>query len=376
MVKRFIPSSIRSLRHHRAALLLRRFPFFSGLFGVLCGTAMVRLLGGGSAHHPHHALLAEQQCPEWDLTAAVQKQAQSNYCVRHFTGRPPRPDVVNARLHLPAAGAAQYPFFVYEAGDYVSGSIRGSGHWEPEIAAALVEALTRVAEAKGLPREQVHLLDVGGNVGSHTVYVQAAGFCVVAFEPLLPNEDIIRSNLCVADPEQRRVIFFNKGLGAEKDVCTFYSNSANQGDGVLYCGGERPSNDAYLSRGRVEVGRLDDILLPCRGGTRLPPGMVFGAMKMDVESFEPRVVEGGRKFLAAARIPFVVFEINRLMAEERRSVLQVFYDLGYQASGQGFFEGEFGQPEDLTGVDNAFMVLPLEGGEGERRRRHQGKRRE
>ena len=337
------------------------FPFLAGLLGVVCGTLLLNVIGlfGGGMRPfaPHSLTLAEQQCPEWAMTAAVQRQAQHDYCVRRFTGRPPRTDIAKARLTLP--GNTTQDFFVYTRSDIVSGRIRGTGAWEPHMSTGLVDALSRVVEARGLPRERVHLLDIGANLGSHTVYAQAAGFSVVAFEPMLLNEDIIRSNLCVADPKQERVTFFTKGLGTEDGVCTFYSHQTiNQGDGVLKCDGTRVNNDYYVDQGQVEVRRLDDILLPCRGGRRLPPGIVFGAMKMDVEGFEPLVLQGARRFLAQARIPFIAFEIGRLEEAKRRSVLRFFYDLGYRASSEGFV-GEMGQPEDFGGVEDVFLALPL-----------------
>ena len=349
-------------RHAAAPKRSLTFPFLAGLLGVVCGTLLLTLIGGSMHPYdvlPHSLALAEQQCPEWAMTAALQKQAQHDYCVRRFTGRPARPDIAKTLLHLP--GGATQDFFVYNQADIVSDSIRGSGAWETHMSTGLVTALTRVAKARGLPRKQVHLLDIGANLGSHTVYAQAAGFPVVAFEPMLLNEDIIRSNLCVADPKQERVTFFTKGLGAEDGVCTFYSHQTiNQGDGILRCDGTRIDASGYVSQGQVEVRRLDDILLPCRGGRRLPPGMVFGAMKMDVEGFEPHVLDGARGFLAAARIPFIVFEIGRLEEAKRRSVLRFFYDLEYQAGTQGFVSG-LGQPEDLKGVEDVFLALPLEG---------------
>ena len=106
----------------------------------------------------------------------------------------------------------------------------------------------------------------------------------------------------------------------------------------------------------MEIVRLDDVLLPCNGGKELPPGMVFGAMKMDVEGFEPHVLKGGESFLTRARIPFIVFEIGRMSQEQRKGVLKFFYGLGYQASTQGFFQG-LGRPEDLPGVEDVHLVL-------------------
>jgi hypothetical protein len=101
----------------------------------------------------------------------------------------------------------------------------------------------------------------------------------------------------------------------------------------------------------MEVVRLDDILLPCG---LLPPGVVFGAMKMDVEGFEPQVLKGGEKFLAQAKIPYVVFEIGRMKESERKSVLRFFYSLGYTVEGGHL-------PEDLPATEDVVLVLPSEG---------------
>ncbi len=337
--------------------------FLLGLGGVVCGAVLVNLMGigGGARTYGSGLFLASDPCPQWELTAAVQKQVQHDYCVRRFNGKPPRPDIAKTQLNLQDGRAAE--FFVFTRSDIVSGSIDKSGGWETDVSNALVDALGEVAEAKGLSPGAVHLLDIGANVGSHTVYVQAAGFPVVAFEPMPLNEDIIRSNLCAADPEQARVTLFTKGLGAEAGRCVQYSHEGiNQGDGKVYCNGAKPNHPPhipYIYQGQVEVVPLDQLLLPCHGGTALPPGMVFGALKMDVEGFEPQVLKGARGFLAEARVPFVVFEIGLLGKEDRRSVLRFFYDLGYQVSSQGFWDG-LGQPEDVAGVNEVYLALSLD----------------
>ena len=357
------PSLRMMIRNPNAVMM-----FVCGLAGAICVTILVNLVGAPAGSQGPHSLMAtgnpspEQDavastCPEWDLVAAVQKQMQREYCTRHFDGNPCRTDISKTKLHLPDSTSVD--FFLYKSADIVSGSIQSSGQWEAHMSSGLVDVLTTVAEHKGLPREQVHLLDIGGNVASHTVYVQAAGFSVLVFEPMPQNEDIVRSNLCVADPDQERVTYFTKGLGAEPTLCKQYSHlHSNQGDGVVFCNGELPDDKTLVLRGQMEVDKLDNVLLPCNGGMDLPPYITIGALKMDVEGFEPYVLKGARKFLAKARIPFIVFEIGRLQEEERKSVLQFFYDLGYQASTKGFSDN-LAQPADLSGVEDVFLVLPM-----------------
>jgi len=307
------------------------------------------------------SLSSSQECPQWSISAGTQKQVQHDYCIRHFTGEAPASDLVKTKLQGP--GQRPMDFVVYGGNDIVSGAIQSSGHWEPHLSTALVAALTKVAEQRGLSRSQVHLLDIGGNVGAHTVYVQAAGFPVVAFEPLLQNEAIIRTNLCFNDPDQERVTLFTVGLGSEPTKCKQYSApNHNRGNGVVSCNGSVPQHaDGRLTyRGQMEVVRLDDVLLPCNSGTELPHGMVFGAMKMDVEGFEPHVLKGGENFLTRARIPFIVFEIGRMSEEQRKGVLKFFYGMGYQASTEGFFQ-DLGRPEDLSDVEDVHLVLQAKG---------------
>ena len=254
-----------------------------------------------------------QECPQWMISAGTQKQVQHDYCIRHFRGEAPAPDLVKTRLQGP--NQDRMNFVVYGGNDIVSGAIQSNGHWERHLSTALVTALTKVAKQRGLPRDQVHLLDIGGNVGAHTVYTQAAGFPVVAFEPLPQNEAIIRTNLCFNDPDQERVTLFTVGLGSEPTLCKQYSApNYSRGNGVVSCNGSAPQHaDGHLTyRAQMEVVRLDDVLLPCNGGKELPLGMVFGAMKMDVKGLEPHMLKGGERFLTQARIPFIVFEIGRM----------------------------------------------------------------
>lgn len=52
-----------------------------------------------------------------------------------------------------------------------------------------------------------------------------------------------------------------------------------------------------------------------RGGERLP----IGVLKMDVEGFELKVIPGGRRFLAEAKIPFIVMETGASETTTSRS---------------------------------------------------------
>lgn len=77
-------------------------------------------------------------------------------------------------------------FMIYKTADVISDYIRGGQAWERPICDQLVRAMETVAARRGLSqgeRKALTFLDVGGNMGIHTTYVQAARFSVIAFEP-------------------------------------------------------------------------------------------------------------------------------------------------------------------------------------------------
>ena len=166
--------------------------------------------------------------------------------------------------------------------------------------------MEKASEYLDVARENMYFMDIGGNIGTHTVYLQSLGYHGLTFEPMPANEDLIRSNLCANDPNQL-VTLFSKGLSNVAGICNVYTPLGNTGDGVVGCsnsaeGIERSDKagmdtSEYILRGRLEVTTLDafmyagDVIAP---HVHLP----VGVLKMDVEGFELKVVLGGKKIFA------------------------------------------------------------------------------
>lgn len=204
----------------------------------------------------------------------------------------------------------------------------------------LVKAMQKASKFLGVAKEDLHFMDIGGNMGVHTTYVRAAGYPTVTFEPLPNNEDLIRSNLCSNDPDQRGILF-TRALGSEPMVCDMYSALPdayipNKGNGIVSCDGTVPSHfDGKVTfRGKMEVVRLDDVIVCDDESSQLP--FTFGALKLDAEGFEAKVIDGGSNFFKQAKIPFIVFEIAIMTADDKARVLGYFEDLGYKASSKSF----------------------------------------
>ena len=92
-------------------------------------------------------------------------------------------------------------------------------------------------QSVGKLHDEVYLVDIGANIGAHTLFAAAFGFGVLAFEPLRTNALAIRHSLCASPALGPRVTLFHRGLGSEALHCVVYSGNNNIGDGVFDCGG-------------------------------------------------------------------------------------------------------------------------------------------
>jgi FkbM family methyltransferase len=142
-------------------------------------------------------------------------------------------------------------------------------------------------------------IDAGANIGWFSVIgsrlVGKKGR-VLAFEPSLPNMDLLKKN--VARNNCRNVLHYPVALGAKKTTALLFLSADNQGDHRL----------ATMPLGRdsvnVEVIPLDDVLatLPPREGA----GNVF--VKIDTQGSETSVLSGMRALLSSGRQIRIVME--------------------------------------------------------------------
>jgi hypothetical protein len=84
----------------------------------------------------------------------------------------------------------------------------------------------------------------------------------------------------------------------------------------------------------------------------------IGALKMDVETFEYAVFQGGQRFFDIARIPFIVFESMYLKPQDRMAMIAWFKARGYVPSTVGFFKG---LEPDMVDTPEEMIYLSLKG---------------
>lgn len=156
------------------------------------------------------------------------------------------------------------------------------------------------------------VLDVGANIGAHTVplaQLVGEGGVVVAFEPQPVLHQILSANLVLNSVPN--VITYAMALGDRSGECLIpvldYSKEENFGGvGV----------DAVEEGDVVPISRLDDFQLDR-----------VDFVKLDVEGFESKVLEGAEATLSRCR-PIMYIENDR--SEKSAELIQHLFDLGYR----------------------------------------------
>lgn len=211
--------------------------------------------------------------------------------------RPALRDVVMralaARGHLIFCDLGDARFFADPGDRAISASlIWQGGHQRDEFerAVALLAAAGRL-KANGV------FVDVGANIGTHTVYALLSGQFsrAVAFEPEPRNAQLLSMNLG-ANGLTQRVIVVPQAAGAAAGRATLHVHPRNRGAHAI---GFVPAADV---RERIEVSvvRLDEALREL-GVAADDIGLIW----MDVEGSEPQALDGlGDILLRAVPLAF------------------------------------------------------------------------
>jgi len=163
-------------------------------------------------------------------------------------------------------------------------------------------------------------IDVGANVGHHSLFMSK--FCqkVHSFEPYDRVKDILMSKLLIN--KCSNIIVHNVGLGAKNEFLDFYAPvGRNIGTGSFMVEHARDNN--------IKIGKLEivegDLYIPTLQLTKID------LIKIDVEGFEKNVLLGLRNTIEKYR-PFVVMEYsqvtkNNLTIQELRKILPSGYSI-------------------------------------------------
>jgi FkbM family methyltransferase len=180
-------------------------------------------------------------------------------------------------------------------------------------------------------------IDIGANVGSYTVLACAAkgsrGYC---FEPIPSTYKRLLDNLAINNL-QSKVTALNLGLSDQDNELRFTSGS----DTVNHI---LAANESSANSIAVPVRTLDSIL-----ATESP-----SMMKIDVEGYETKVLEGAGETLARPSMHSIIMELNgsgNRYGFDEGKILEKMRDHGFMPYGYDPFRREL---RALGGKNNSY----------------------
>lgn len=231
-----------------------------------------------------------------------------------LVGRPVLRDTVMhalaARGHLVFCDLGDARFFVDPADRVVGAWAMWHGGWQRR---EIDQAVVVLAASGRLPADAV-FVDVGANIGTHTVYALRTGRFAraVAFEPEPKNARLLAMNI-EANGLAQAVTVVAKAAGEAAGAATLHLHPRNKGAHAI---GKPPSDDG-LERVEVPVVRLDAAL----GELGLSPQQL-GLIWIDAEGYEPQII-GGLGCLLEQRVPLAFeFAPRRYDANARQELVQ------------------------------------------------------
>jgi FkbM family methyltransferase len=164
--------------------------------------------------------------------------------------------------------------------------------------------MAQFSHSTSLDPSEVFFLDIGANLGTYSVSIAAEGYRVIAFEGMKTNQEAIKLSAC-ANGLQDRLHVIEYGVGREDSTCQIYQHQTNAQNGVVGCDGVAPLDD-FVPVSEIRLDSIDNLL---KSSFSRLVGKV-GVIKIDVEGFEPQVIEGGREFFRVVQPAMIVTEIN------------------------------------------------------------------
>lgn len=200
--------------------------------------------------------------------------------------------------HLAVTDTPDGPFLTAREDQVIGGSIRSSGAFQENEVAAALEAL----RARGRPVRGGVFLDIGANIGTHSVFALRHGFeRAICFEADADNFRLLRANQ-VLNGLDHRATNHRVALAAEDGTVTMERSPFNHGDHRVRIDGVDAGahGEGDWSTVSVPARRLDGFV---EDGS-LPLDAV-GLAWIDTQGYEGHILSGAGRLLEAD-IPMVI----------------------------------------------------------------------
>lgn len=187
-------------------------------------------------------------------------------------------------------GSPQVAIFSF---DHIGLNINNFGTYEEEILNAITSFFS---DLYGITQFDT-TIDIGANIGNHSLYFHKISKKIYAFEPNPKTFQLLKFNT----KQHSSIKLFNHGLSNLNDVINLNEPSLNIGGSYIDSADNSFMGQAEIKIHKVAVRKLDDINELNQENISL--------IKIDVEGHEFEVLEGGKNIIMQNK-PIIIFEHN------------------------------------------------------------------
>lgn len=192
------------------------------------------------------------------------------------------------------------------------------------------------AQLRKTRQEPIQYVDVGANVGHHTLFMSGVADRVLAFEPFPPLQALVNQKIALNNLANVRLV--PVGLGEKDEMLDYYAGQdRNSGVGSFLTRTDGSKTDAF----RLEIRNGDDFL-DQDGASRVD------ILKVDVEGFEPFVFRGLKRRILSDR-PAILTELSGRARE----------NMGSEAAFRGLFYEDALFAEVTGRLGHRFTLKPF-----------------
>ena len=200
---------------------------------------------------------------------------------------------------------------------YISRAVHRREIWDKPV----FNVLKHVLVSKGLPPGRV--LDVGGNIGYFTMWALAMGHKVTTFEPMDFNVRYIVTSIDANNFGANHTLYQNAVGNQAGRLALQPTNKQNRGNfQVQMVNGAAGELHGEYGLDYVDTVRLDDLV-----------DEDVHLIKIDVEGFEHKVLDGARKLVCSRLVRYIEFEFTTAKSDgdcHAEQVLCWFATIGYR----------------------------------------------
>ena len=219
------------------------------------------------------------------------------------------------------------------------------GNFEGQHLLNIIQALKYYSFKNNIKnKNDILILDIGGNIGVHTIYLGKLGYSVLSFEPSPRNFYILNKNYCLN--KNNNTILINEGLSTVEKTCDYYSHKNNIGNGILFCNKISNKNikSSFFKQYEVRLTKLSNFI-----PYLINKNLVL--IKIDIEGSEGQALFGGFDLINKYHIPYIFLEFTPIYLKSHgtnpRNLLKIFTDNGYKISLKGFLSNSFVSIDDV-----------------------------